>query len=287
MAPVASVASSTASMVCADGSLVLNTRDCPSAATSSSLFAFRTSPLPATVTSAAGNGDTVLNNMIANAVSALSNVQGLSGDLLSTVMSDVASALSAANGFTSSVLASNGAFDLVSSAGAVGGNIVSTLAGVAVSAANGITSVGNNLATITGAPIAVTGVGGAAAVNTLSPLPGVAVSAGNGIASASNAVAGNGVAEAGNIIGNIETVVNGAATLLPIVRTVLNGKATTVPAVNTIVNGAPSLLPVVNDGGGLLAGLNSGESASGVGSVKGRKRAVNRVMNMPPELAYS
>lgn len=222
--------------------------------------------------------------MVANVVSALSNVQGLSGDLLSTIMSDVASALSAANGLTGSVLPSNGAFALVSHAGTVGGDIVSNLGEVVASAGIGVTSIGNVFATVTGAPVAVAGPEGDAAGNVVPTLAGVAASAGNGIASAGNAITGNVVAVAGNnILGRLETVVNGAPTLLDIVTTVLNGKPTIVPVADMMVNGVSTQLPVVNDAADLLAGLNGG---SGIEIAKGRRRVAKRGETAPLEVAY-
>lgn len=108
-------------------------------------------------------------------------------------------------------------------------------------------------------------------------------SAGSRIASIGDAVPSKELVEAGNIIGNFEPRMNGAATLLVTVTTALNGVDTTVPVVTIMVNDASPLLPVVNDDMGLSTGLNSGGSGSGVGIVKGRRRAAKRVENMPPE----
>lgn len=219
--------------------------------------------------------------MITNVVSALSNVQGLTGDLLSTVMSDVASALAVPNHITGSVLPTGGALAVAGPGGAAAGNIVSASGDIAASAGDGMPSAGNVLPSITGGALAIAGAGGLAAGNVAPTLSGgVNTLAGNGIT-----VAGN--AGAGNILGHLETMVNGVPTLLPIVTTVLNGKPTTVPVVDMMVNGVPTMLPVVNDGAGLLTGLNGG--GSGTGITKGRRRIVKRGEGggaMLPEVQY-
>ena len=55
-------------------------------------------------TNTASIGHAMLNNIVANVVSALSNVQGLTGELLNTVRFDFASAISVANTLTDAVL---------------------------------------------------------------------------------------------------------------------------------------------------------------------------------------
>jgi hypothetical protein len=188
--------------------------------------------------------------MVANVVSALSNVQGLTGDLLSTVIADFTSVIEAVNTLTINVLPAGGALTVMgpNSATAAAANI---------------------LPSITGHALAEAGSGGSAAGGFAQTMPGD-----------ENAVTGNEVAPAGNILGHLETAVNGIPTLLPIITTVLNGKPTTVPVVDVVVNGRPTVIPVVNDPAGLLAGLNGG------GVVKGRRRIVNKEEAVPPEVKY-
>ena len=239
---ISTIASLIASILCADGSLVIRTQDCLNGLSGSkpSLLAFRTSPVPivsqATAAAAAsvGPGNSMHSSMLANVVSALSNVHCLTGDLLSTVIVDFTSMIEAVNTLTGNVQPTGGALTMTgpNSATAAAGNI---------------------LPSITGGALAEAGSGGSAAGGFAQTIPGD-----------ENTVAGNEVAAAGNILGHLESTVNDTLTLLPIITTVLDGKPTAVSVVDMVVNGQPTVVPVVNDPAELLAGLNGG------GVVKGR-----------------
>lgn len=195
--------------------------------------------------------------MVVNIVSALSNVQGLTGDILSSVIADFTSTIRAANTLTGDTLPTVSALAAADLGGApaAAAGIIQTITGNAVPSVTGVLAIAN------ADPVA------AAAV-----MNGIA----QGLPTNENAVARGGVAASGNIVDHLATTVNGIPTLLPIVRTMLDGRATTVPVVDMVMNGATAAIPVVNDRAGLLAGLNGGV-------VKGRRRIVNRA---EPEVGY-
>ena len=169
-----------ASIKCADGSHVIRTQDYLdglSGSTTTFQRAFRTSG-PPVINQATDSVSTVLeientapNNVVPNILSALSNVQGLCGDLLSTIVFDVAAALSAANTLSDS-------------------GLPKTL------------TPARNLATITRAPIAVAEQDRTTAPGILSSLAVVPSSVG-GVASASIAVVkGLELSSAGTAVAN-------------------------------------------------------------------------------------
>jgi hypothetical protein len=117
------------SVVCSDGSVVAFAKDCLNGVSGVSSLLALMSPAPGLnqISATAGSPNTLaahlINTVIADAGSALSNINGLSGSLLGTVMADFSSTLEAVN-----AALGNAQPPLTPQAGNTAGNLLSTVA---------------------------------------------------------------------------------------------------------------------------------------------------------------
>ncbi|CZR56182.1 uncharacterized protein PAC_06070 [Phialocephala subalpina] len=262
-----------ATVLCIGGSVVQSSQDCLNgmAGASASLLAFGTPPggvvsQPTSFAGGAVGGAVItLNPAMGIISSALAQVSGLTGGLLSTILANLAPLLGAANSLTGNVQPTsaigNAASNLLAEVNALTGTVIPQATGALVGNAGNVLSGGNPVPAATDVVGDIAGVVGtvAANVNTfggnISPTATVAMA--NVVGNALPGVFKE-VKEAGNAISRIITIVNGQSTVLPIVLTVLDGKPTVIPRVKMDVNGAPTDMPVLNGGPGQLAKLFGG-----------------------------
>lgn len=249
----------------------------------------------ATATATGGEGG-ILSSVEANIASALSNVQGLNGEL-SAALSGVASVLAADNGVSGNALPTGGTPAVAGPGGASAGIVPSASpGGINSLSSNGIASAAYAVPTISGAASAAAGLGGAAAGNISPTSPGAANTLASNVAtSIGNAIAGSGNSETGNMPSYPETAVSGVPTAPTGLNSVPTVQMTTVPMAEMITVPVAEIetVPVVemttvlvhtgspsNNAAGLYARLNGGEST------KGRRRNVKRRDDIPTEVAY-
>ena len=239
-------------------------------------FPTSTGPLSQATNSA---GD-LAGNFINNVNSALGNINGLSGAILSSFMGQLSSVLGAnfpiANADSTSLGAVTGATGRVLSNGAATAN--NPLGGLIPTASAIIAGVSSELLAA-GVPVATPGplfqpTVTAPVINNVLPVLGKAVQ------EVTRTVIPQPVRSTGipgdiiftptpaidepNVISHLTTIIQGTSTVLPVVITVLNGKATVVPLLKMVVDGKEKDLPVVGV-----------DLSSGVGKVGAVKEVLN------------
>jgi hypothetical protein len=178
----------------------------------------KTSPILSQVSSVVGDTTNLdITVLVGDVTSALANIQGLTGNLLSTVVAQMTSVMALVNGAAGSLPTSA---------------VLSGVAGSVIAiAGDGTAAVKGALETGGGSVQAIAGNEGT--------LAGIGLSGPNALAGNMKAVASSG----GHAIGNMEAAVAGSPTNIPIVTV----EITPIPASRTAANNIASLLDVLND----------------------------------------
>jgi len=198
----------------------------------------------------------LVNTMIADVNSALENVSGLSGSLLSTVIAVITNAIGEAAGILPTSAAASPLDTFTDPIAVVGGILpTNTLTGLVSVATNAIAPVTIS-PLIAESPLS-------AVTEVPSALTGGATMIGNGLLKPGNAAEHGGVLKkvaaaleipVDDVISSLKTQIGGKPTVLPVVKTVINSVTTQVPVVGMVANGSPTLMPIVDNPAGLVGG---------------------------------